>query len=64
MRKVRQKQESETAELLKDLLITQLARADVPGHKIRGIVGCDMNRVTRIVRHMKRRRNGNDARED
>ncbi len=41
------------AELLKDLLITQLGIAQVPQQSIRQIVGCDMNRVNRIVKHLK-----------
>jgi hypothetical protein len=43
-------------ELLKDLLITELGRAGVPPHAIREIVGCDMNRVSRIVKHLGRER--------
>lgn len=44
---------SEEAELLKDLLIVQLAQQGIPAHSIRSIVGCAMNRVTRITRHLK-----------
>lgn len=44
------------AELLKDLLITELGRAGVPQPEIRKIVGCDMNRVSRIVKHFGRER--------
>lgn len=43
---------NETADLLRDLLIVQLGLAGVPQRKIRTIVGCDMNRVTDIVRHL------------
>jgi hypothetical protein len=39
--------------ILRDLLITTLASAGVNGGEIRKIVGCDMNRVTRIVKHMR-----------
>jgi len=39
--------------LLEDLLIVQLAMAWVPQREIRKIVGCDMNRVTAIARHVK-----------
>jgi len=42
-----------SAELLTDLMIVQLGLARVPQHSIRAIVGCDMNRVTRIVKHLK-----------
>jgi hypothetical protein len=38
--------------LLRDLLITSLAGVGVKGGDIRKIVGCDMNRVTRIVAHI------------
>jgi hypothetical protein len=44
---------NEIAELLKDLLIAQLGIAGVPQQRIRQILGCDMNRVSRIVRHLK-----------
>ena len=43
----------EVAETLKDLLITQLGLAGVSQQSIRQIVGCDMNRVNRIVKHLK-----------
>jgi hypothetical protein len=41
------------ADLLMDLLITELGRAGVPQREIRKIVGCDMHRVSRIVKHIK-----------
>lgn len=44
---------NELSELLKDLLIVQLGIAGVPQLMIRRIVGCDMHRVSRIVRHLK-----------
>jgi len=44
---------AEQTELLKDLLITQLGLAGVPQLSIRAIVGCDINRVSKIVRHLK-----------
>lgn len=40
------------AELLTDLLITQLAAAGVRQVAIRKIVGCDINRVSRILKHI------------
>jgi hypothetical protein len=43
----------DVAELLKDMLIVQLALAGVQQRAIRDIVGCDMNRVSRIARHLK-----------
>jgi hypothetical protein len=47
------KNSNEVAELLKDLLITQLGVAGVQQKVIRQLVGCDMHRVSRIVRHLK-----------
>lgn len=44
-------------EILKDLLIVQLAVAGVPMVKIRDVVGCDNNRVSTIFKHVKKRRN-------
>jgi hypothetical protein len=52
--KKRNKQSDPTVELLKDLLIAQLGTAGVLPHDIRKIVGCDMNRVTRIVKPIKK----------
>lgn len=42
------------AELLRDLLILELAKAGVPQPKIRTIVGCAMHRVSQIARHFKK----------
>ena len=42
------------ADLLRDLLIVELAKAKVPHQQIRKIVGCDMSRVTRIARYFKK----------
>jgi hypothetical protein len=42
-----------TVEVLKDILITQLGIAGVPQQDIRKIVGCDIHRVSAIVRHVK-----------
>jgi 3-methyladenine DNA glycosylase AlkD len=36
--------------LMKDLVITQLGCVGVSGAEIRKIVGCDMNRVSRIIK--------------
>ena len=49
----RQRDSNDTAELLKDILITQLGMGGVSQQSIRQIVGCDINRVNRIVRHLK-----------
>lgn len=39
--------------LLQDLLIVELAKAGIPQPKIRAIAAVDMNRVSRIARHIK-----------
>jgi hypothetical protein len=43
----------ETNELLERLLIVQLVLARVPRQNIRRIVGCEMNKVTRIARAVR-----------
>jgi len=43
----------ETNELLKDLLITQLALAGLSIVSIRKVARCNQNRVARIVKYMK-----------
>lgn len=53
MAKTRTRGPNEVPELLKDLLIAQLGVAEVPQQVIRQIVGCNMNRVNRIVKHLK-----------
>jgi hypothetical protein len=52
------------AELLKDILIVQLGVAGVPQQSIRGIVGCDINRVNRIVKFLKRKSQGTKPERD
>jgi hypothetical protein len=55
MIKKRDKKEFDSsAELLRDLLITELGKAGVPQLEIRKIVGCDIHRVSRIVKHIKK----------
>jgi hypothetical protein len=49
----RQGDPNNAAEVLKDILITQLGMAGVPQRRIREIVGCDINRVSRIVKYFK-----------
>lgn len=44
----------EATEVLRDMLIVQLALAGLTRHQIRETVGVDMNRVTRLVKHIKR----------
>ena len=44
-----------STEILKDILIVQLGAVGVPQQTIRDIVGCDINRVSRIVKHLKQK---------
>lgn len=44
-------------EVLKDILIVQLAVAGLTKHQIRETVGVDMNRVTRLLKYIKTRGN-------
>jgi hypothetical protein len=48
-------------ELLERLLIANLALAHVPRQKIRKIVGCEMNKVTRIASAVKVKSRRNEA---
>jgi hypothetical protein len=50
------KTDNTTDDLLRDLMIVQLGLAGVPGQTIRKIVGCNMGKVTRIVKHLKKAR--------
>jgi hypothetical protein len=53
MKKARDKEQNGMIEeLLRNLLITSLSVAGVKGKEIRRIVGCDMNKVSRIVKHV------------
>jgi hypothetical protein len=45
--------EARQVRLLENLLIAQLAMAGVPQEEIRKIVGCDMNRVSAIAKHVR-----------
>jgi hypothetical protein len=57
MLKEKQPREKDLAsELLKDLLIVELAKARVPQPEIRKIVGGEMARVNRIARYFKKRK--------
>ena len=51
----RTNQKDQTAEILKSLLIVELAKAGVRQSEIRKIVGGDMARVNRIARFFKKR---------
>jgi len=41
-------------EVLRDMLIVQLALAGLTSHQIRETVGVGMNRVSRLVKYIKR----------
>ncbi len=42
----------ESTELIRTLVIVQLGLAGIPRQNIRSIVGCDMNRVTKILKQI------------
>ncbi len=46
--------EQTTDDLLRDLIIIQLGLAGLSQLQIREIVGVDMNRVSRILKHFKK----------
>jgi plasmid maintenance system antidote protein VapI len=49
------RQKRQTAEdILRDMFIAQLAVANLTQQQIREIVGVDMHRVNRIVKHFKK----------
>lgn len=55
MKRSNRKPENTRAEtLLRDILITLLGAAGVKQVEIRRIAGCDMNQVSRIVKHIER----------
>lgn len=54
MAKQKRKKEQTTDDILRDLLIVQLGLAGLTQHQIREIVGVDINRVNRIVKHFKK----------
>lgn len=47
-------QSDPTVELLKDLLIVELAKAGVPQLEIRRILGCNIHRVNKIAKVLKK----------
>jgi hypothetical protein len=54
--------EDKTTDFLEKILISQLALGGVSQQNIRKIVGCDINRVSAIARHINRKR-GQSAKE-
>lgn len=61
MAKEKQKKEQTTKDILQDLLIIQLALAGLTQRQIREIVGIDMRRVTRIVKHLNNTKKATNA---
>ncbi|MEJ1967427.1 MAG: hypothetical protein WDN03_02130 [Rhizomicrobium sp.] len=54
MAKANQQKQVTVEDLLRDLMIVQLALAGVGQHQIREIVGVDIHRVSRIAKLLKR----------
>jgi hypothetical protein len=50
----RQQKQQTVEDLLRDMMIVQLALAGVAQHQIREIVGVDIHRVSRIAKHLKK----------
>jgi hypothetical protein len=53
MAKRKQKKAEGIEDLLRDLMIVQLGLAGLTQHQIREIVGVDIHRVSRILKHFK-----------
>jgi hypothetical protein len=50
------KDDSKIETLLQELIIVQLALAGVPGAEIRKVAGVKMNRITRVLKAVKKAR--------
>lgn len=59
-KKQNDRQGEQATELLRDLLIAQLGLAGVAQADIRKIAGCDMNRVNKIVKPIKKAMKGSN----
>ena len=53
MKKNRKRKDSPIEDLLKDTMIIQLGLAGLTQHQIREIVGVDITKVNRILKHFK-----------
>jgi hypothetical protein len=53
-RHTRNDESNRVAELVKDLIIVQLGLAGVGQREIRSVVGGDINRINRIVKHLRK----------
>jgi len=63
-RKRNQEKANPTSELLRDLLIVELAKAGVQQLDIRKIVGCEMGRVSEIAKVLKRAKKQGEKQSD
>jgi DNA-binding MarR family transcriptional regulator len=54
MTKEKQKKEQSLEDLIRDFMIIQLGLAGLGQREIREIVGVDIHRVSRIVKHFKK----------
>jgi hypothetical protein len=54
MAKPKSKKTETSEDLLRDLMIIQLGLAGLNQHQVREIVGVDMHRVSRILKHFKK----------
>jgi len=52
MPKGKTKSIDESTELIRTLIIVQLGLAGIPRQNIRSVAGCDMNRVTKILKQI------------
>jgi len=59
MPKTKEASTDEFTELLRSLIIVQLGLAGVPHQNIRAIVGCDMKRVTKILKLITTKKKSN-----
>lgn len=56
----KQQNSNDCAELLRDLLILELAKAGVPQLEIRKVLACDIHRVSRIKKALGKARTRSD----
>lgn len=54
MAKTKQQKQQAVEDLLRDMMIVQLALAGISQHQIRQIVGVDIHRVNRIAKHIRK----------
>jgi hypothetical protein len=63
-KKAKRDSDGDLAPILTNILITQLAMGGVPNQTIRQIVGGDVNRVSRITKHIKAARRDAERRNN